>query len=309
MKYFLGIDVGSISTNLALLDEDLNVIDKLYIRTDGKPIKAIQEGLTKIKRAEISAVGTTGSARKLAGIVAGADIIKTEIIAHAVAAQSFVPDVRTILEIGGQDSKIILLRNGIVVDFAMNTICAAGCGAFLDHQSNRLGIPIQDFGGLTLTSCNAATISGRCTVFAESDMIHKQQVGYRSEDIIKGLCEAIVRNYLNNVGKGKEINPQVVFQGGVAANVGVKNAFEKMLNCEVIVPEHFSVMGAIGAAILALEEKPEKTAFKGFDIKDIDFQTTSFICEDCPNLCEIIVIEEDKKVTARWGSRCGKWNV
>ncbi len=309
MKYFLGIDVGSISTNLALIDEDLKVIDKLYLRTDGNPIRAIQQGLSKLKRAEISGVGTTGSARKLAGIVAGGDVIKTEIIAHAVAAQSLVPDVKTILEIGGQDSKIILLRKGIVVDFAMNTICAAGCGAFLDHQSNRLGIPIQDFGGMTLKSCSAATISGRCTVFAESDMIHKQQVGYRSEDIIKGLCEAIVRNYLNNVGKGKEINPPIVFQGGVAANIGVKNAFEKMLNAEVIVPEHFSVMGAIGAAILALEENPGKSTFKGFDLLEIDFQTTSFLCEECPNMCEIIVIEENGKVSARWGSRCGKWNT
>ena len=309
MKYFLGIDVGSISTNLAVIDEKLNVIDKLYIRTDGNPIKAIQTGLSKLKRERISAVGTTGSARKLAGIVAGADIIKTEIIAHAVAAQTFVPDVRTILEIGGQDSKIILLRKGIVVDFAMNTICAAGCGAFLDHQSNRLGIPIQDFGGIALKSCSAATISGRCTVFAESDMIHKQQIGYRSEDIIRGLCEAIVRNYLNNVGKGKEINSPVIFQGGVAANAGVKKAFELMLGCEVAVPEHFDVMGAIGAAVLAMEDEPEKTAFKGFDISDIDFQTTSFICEDCPNLCEIIVIEENGEVSARWGSRCGKWNI
>lgn len=309
MKHFLGIDVGSISTNFALIDERQNVLDTLYLRTDGNPISAIQSGLGKIKRAGIAGVGTTGSARKLAGIIAGADVIKTEIIAHAVASQAFSPEVRTILEIGGQDSKIIILRNGVVVDFAMNTICAAGCGAFLDHQANRLGIPIQEFGAMALESSHGATIAGRCTVFAESDMIHKQQVGYQGRDIIRGLCEAIVRNYLNNVGKGKEILPPIMFQGGVAANAGVRKAFERELSCEVIVPEHYSVMGAIGAAILALEAGVEKTSFKGFDLSEIEYRTRSFICRDCPNLCEIVVIEESGSVAARWGSRCGKRNV
>ncbi len=309
MKHYLGIDVGSISTNFAVIDEQQDILDTLYLRTDGNPIKAIQTGLRKIRQFEISGVGTTGSARKLAGIIAGADIIKTEIIAHAVASQSFVPEVKTILEIGGQDSKIIILRNDVVVDFAMNTICAAGCGAFLDHQANRLGIPIQEFGEIALKSCHGATIAGRCTVFAESDMIHKQQVGYQREDIIRGLCEAIVRNYLNNVGKGKEILPPVVFQGGVAANAGVRKAFETELGCEIIVPEHFPVMGAIGSAVLALEADSGKTSFKGFDISDITFLTKSFICRDCPNLCEIVVIEENGSIAARWGSRCGKQNV
>lgn len=309
MKTFLGIDVGSISTNLALISENKDVIDKLYLRTDGNPITAIQQGLLQLERKEVSGVGTTGSARKLAGIVAGADVVKTEIIAHAVAAQHFVPDAATIIEIGGQDSKIIILREGVVIDFAMNSICAAGCGAFLDHQANRLKIPIQDFGNLALKSDHEVNIAGRCTVFAESDMIHKQQMGHCREDIINGLCSAIVRNYLNNVGKGKDIKPPVVFQGGVAANKGVRKAFEKELGLEIIVPEHFAVMGAIGSAVLALEKNPVRTNFKGFDVADKNFVTSSFICEDCPNMCEIVVIEEEGKISARWGSRCEKWNV
>ncbi len=309
MKTFLGIDVGSISTNLALISENKDVIDKLYLRTDGNPIIAIQQGLMQLERKEISGVGTTGSARKLAGIVAGADVVKTEIIAHAVAAQHFVPDAATIIEIGGQDSKIIILREGVVIDFAMNSICAAGCGAFLDHQANRLKIPIQDFGCLALESRHEVNIAGRCTVFAESDMIHKQQMGYCREDIINGLCAAIVRNYLNNVGKGKDIKSPVVFQGGVAANKGVRKAFEKELGLEIIVPEHFAVMGAIGSAVLALEKNPARTNFKGFDVAGKDFVTSSFICDNCPNMCEIVVIEEEGKISARWGSRCEKWNV
>jgi len=306
---FLGIDVGSISTNFAIVNQEKQVIDSLYLRTEGNPINAIQEGITQMDRRNIAGVGTTGSARRLAGIIVGADIVKTEIIAHAVASQHFVPDVRTILEIGGQDSKIIILRDGVVVDFAMNSICAAGCGAFLDHQANRLRIPIEDFGAIALHSKNCVNIAGRCTVFAESDMIHKQQIGYRREDIVRGLCSAIVRNYLNNIGKGKDIKDPIVFQGGVAANAGVRKAFEEELGREIMVPEHFAVMGAIGAAILALEENPSNTNFKGFDIADIGFATSSFMCDECPNRCEIVVIEEQGKVAARWGSRCGKWNV
>ncbi|MGB9825715.1 MAG: acyl-CoA dehydratase activase, partial [Desulfofundulus sp.] len=229
MKAYLGIDVGSVSTNIAILSEAGEVLTGLYLRTRGRPIEAIQTGL-KVTREnlkpgiEIAGVGTTGSGRYLAGVMVGADVIKNEITAHAVAASMLVPDVQTVLEIGGQDSKIIILRNGVVVDFAMNTVCAAGTGSFLDQQAARLNIPIEQFGELALQSKNSVRIAGRCTVFAESDMIHKQQQGHPIEDIIAGLCEALVRNYLNNVGKGKEILPPVVFQGGVAANAGMRRA-------------------------------------------------------------------------------------
>jgi len=216
------------------------------------------------------------------------------------------------LEIGGQDSKIIILRNGIVTDFAMNTVCAAGTGSFLDQQAARLNIPIEDFGELALKSEHPVRIAGRCAVFAESDMIHKQQLGHCVEDIIAGLCEALVRNYLNNVGKGKEILPPIAFQGGVAANAGMKKAFEKALGHEIIIPEHFAVMGALGAAILAREKmqsSTQKTRFKGFKVTDFRFQTRSFDCKSCPNHCEVVQFYQNGEIIARWGSRCGKWDV
>ncbi len=309
MKHFLGIDVGSISTNLAVLDEGREIVDTHYLRTEGNPIKAVQEGLSRIKRDNIYGVCTTGSGRRLAGIIAGADLVKTEIIAHAVAAQHIIPDVRTIFEIGGQDSKIIILRNKIVVDFAMNTICAAGCGAFLDHQAGRLRVPIEQFGRCALKSKVDVNIAGRCTVFAESDMIHKQQAGYKQDDIIRGLCSAIVKNYLNNVGKGKDILPPIVFQGGVAANQGVRQAFERETGSKVIVPANFDVMGAIGAALLVMEEPPEETKFKGPLVSEIVFTTSSFTCDGCGNRCEIVTINQDGKPVARWGSRCEKWDI
>jgi predicted CoA-substrate-specific enzyme activase len=138
------------------------------------------------------------------------------------------PDVQTVVEIGGQDSKIIILRDGIVTDFAMNTVCAAGTGSFLDHQAERLNIPIEEFGNIALKSKSPVRIAGRCSVFAESDMIHKQQMGHPTSDIVAGLCDALVRNYLNNVGKGKDIMSPVLFQGGVAANAGIKAALERL---------------------------------------------------------------------------------
>ncbi|KPJ50257.1 2-hydroxyglutaryl-CoA dehydratase [candidate division TA06 bacterium DG_26] len=314
MKCYLGIDVGSISTNLALLDDSLEVLEWVYLRTMGQPIGAVKKGLKilsqKVDGCEIMGAATTGSARRLVGVMIDADLVKNEIIAHAVAAAHFHPGVKTIIEIGGQDSKIIILREGIVVDFAMNTVCAAGTGSFLDHQAARLGIPIEEFGQLALKSRTRTNIAGRCTVFAESDMVHKAQLGVSTEDILNGLCEAIVRNYLNNVGKGKDIEPPIVFQGGVAANVGVLRAFERELGVELLVPKYYHVMGAIGAAILAREEtKGERTTFSGLEVKDMEFMTRCFECNGCPNRCEVIETLKEKKVIDRYGDRCGKWEL
>ncbi len=316
MKGYLGLDVGSVSTNLAVINERQQVLATVYIRTAGQPVQAVQNGVTKLQRKlpdgfEVVAAGTTGSARRLSKAMIGADIAKNEITAHAVASSHILPDVRTVLEIGGQDSKIIILENGIVVDFAMNTVCAAGTGSFLDHQAERLGIKIQDFGDIALQSETAVNIAGRCTVFAESDMIHKQQMGHNKPDILNGLCNSLVRNYLNNVGKGKKIQPPIMFQGGVAANKGLRRAFEHALGHEMLIPKHFGVMGAIGAALLAQEHAYNNggaTSFHGFDIPDFDYKTTSFDCDKCPNQCEIVQVYMNKKLIARWGGRCGRWD-
>lgn len=313
MAHYLGIDVGSVSTNIVIIDDNGEVREAIYLRTQGQPIKAVQEGLRMVANKEkeycIKGVGTTGSGRQLAAVIVGADVVKNEITAHAVAAQKEVPDVQTVIEIGGQDSKIIILRDGVVTDFAMNTVCAAGTGSFLDQQANRLGIPIEEFGSLALKSQNPVRIAGRCAVFAESDMIHKQQLGHKLEDIIRGLCQALVRNYLNNVGKGKEILPRVVFQGGVAANLGMKAAFEEALQMEVYVPKYHHVMGAIGAALLAKDAGVKNTNFRGFRASELFFTADSFECRGCSNRCEVVNIKMDGKIIARWGDRCNKWKT
>lgn len=312
---YVGIDVGSVSTNVVAIDDENQVLFDYYVRTNGQPIQSVKKGLealrTILDRKDIvSAIGTTGSGRQLAGVMVGADVVKNEITAHAVATVYYVPEVRTIFEIGGQDSKIIIVKDQMIVDFAMNTVCAAGTGSFLDHQAERLGIPIEEFGELALTAKNNVRIAGRCTVFAESDMIAKQQFGFSKAEIINGLCQALVRNYMNNLARGKALEPPFVFQGGVAANVGIKAAFEKEIGHEVIIPKYRHVMGAIGAAILAKEEVARTgsiTHFRGFSSLQTEFVPSSIICSGCSNMCEVIKVKMGGQTVAMWGDRCGMW--
>jgi predicted CoA-substrate-specific enzyme activase len=316
MKIYLGIDVGSISTNVVAITDKDEVLSSLYIRTEGDPINSVKRGLKEAKLsipegAEVCGVGATGSARYLIGVITGADLIKNEITAHAKGASFFVPDVKTVLEIGGQDSKIIILENGVAVDFAMNAICAAGTGSFLDSQAYRLKIPIEQFGDITLTSEHPTTIASRCTVFAESDMIHKQQIGHKIEDIVAGLCQGLARNYLAGVAKGKDIKEPIVFQGGVSENKGMVAIFEKELGKKITVPKYNKVMGAFGVALLArdyMQNNEVKTKFRGWDISDREIKCSSFNCNGCPNRCEVIEAKIDGKVVSRWGDRCGKWS-
>jgi len=315
-KVFLGIDVGSVSTNFVLLDPTRpstdNVVWKKYLRTSGAPLKTLKTGLAAMEKDgpwDILGVGTTGSGRELAGAVLCADVIKNEITAHAMAALSLNPNVSTIVEIGGQDSKLIVLRDGVVVDFAMNTVCAAGTGSFLDQQASRIGIPIEEFGSLALASHQPVRIAGRCTVFAESDMIHKQQLGHKLSDILAGLCQAMVRNYLTNVAKGKELRPPVFFQGGVAANVGMQRFLADAVGLPIHIPEHYDVMGAIGIAQIAkesLELHGRPSRFVGSQILQSEFVTEGYVCQNCPNQCEIVEIWREGVFLASWGSRCGQ---
>lgn len=308
-KAYLGIDIGSISTKGVVIDENNNIIASSYLYTEANPIKATKKVVKELKQQldldkyKVVGVGTTGSARKLIGTILGANTIKNEITAHAIGAMSIHPDVKTIFEIGGQDSKIIIVNNGIVTDYAMNTLCAAGTGSFLSSQAKRLGIPIEEFGNIALSSNNPTKIAARCTVFAESDLVHKSQIGHKKEDIIAGLCYAIVNNYLNNVGKGKKIKPPIVFQGGVSKNIGVVKAFEKVTGHKIYVDDNSHLTGALGVSILS---KAEDEIDFSFDIEDIIYETKGIECKGCSNNCEIIEIIKDKKIIDSWGNRCSK---
>jgi len=257
-KHYLGIDVGSVSTKLVVLDDEGAIVAQAYLSTKGVPVAAVRDGLRQITNlapnADVAAIAITGSGRELVSTVLTSSIVKNEISAQAAAAVHYHSDVRTVIEIGGQDSKLIMIQNGLMTDFSMNTICAAGTGSFLDHQAARLGLSLEEFGALALKSSSPAHIAGRCAVFAESDMIHQQQIGTSPEDIVYGLCKSLVRNYLSSVASGKEILPPVLLQGGVARNPGIVRAFSEELDIELLSLPYPELTGAIGAALLAQQE-------------------------------------------------------
>ena len=310
---YLGIDIGSISTKGIIINEQQDILASEYLMTEGNPIEAVRKLVKSLKQQmnldeyRVVSVGTTGSARKLIGTLLGAVVIKNEITAHAIGTTSILPDVRTIFEIGGQDSKIILLKDGIVTDYAMNTLCAAGTGSFLSSQSRRLGVDVTDFGRIALTSKHPTNIAARCTVFAESDLVHKAQIGCKKEDIIAGLVRSVAMNYLSNVGKGKKIIEPIVFQGGVSKNIGVVKAFEELTGKEVIVFDNSHLMGALGVAILAMKEGIVKEF--DFNIEDVSFDTKGRNCHGCSNQCEIVCVYRDHKLLDSWGNRCERGQI
>jgi len=310
-EYFLGIDVGSVGTKLVLLDPDSVLARRLYVRTNSDPLAAIKSGLSELlDGASIIGVGVTGSGKELAGMAVGADRVKNEISSHALAAIEQCPKARTILEIGGQDSKIILLREGLIEDFAMNSVCAAGTGSFLEQQAQRLQLSVQDLGALALQACQELTIAARCTVFAESDMVYKQQLGYPKSEIVYGLCLSLARNYLNTLGKGRSLAEPIVFQGGVAANFGMRRALTQLLGTDLVIPVDFFYMGAIGAALFALRDKDDygDTAFSP-SILEGEFTVDASICGDCEQMCSVVKYQRGSEVLGYRGDVCGKYSL
>lgn len=269
---FLGIDVGSTSTNLVVSDAADRILAYQYLRTAGDPVAAVRAGLGALARtvgreAAVAGVAVTGSGRYLIGRLVGADVIRDEITAQARAAVAIDPEVDTIFEIGGQDSKFIALNRGVITDFQMNKVCAAGTGSFLEEQAAKLGIPLEAFGPMALAASSPAAMGERCTVFMETAVAAQLARGTSLPDIAAGLCYCIVRNYLNRVAGQRRVGRNVFFQGGLGHNQGVVNAFRSVTGAEITVPPYFSVTGAYGAAILAREEMATRAApstFKGF---------------------------------------------
>jgi len=280
IRAYLGIDVGSVSTNLALLDENKNVLVRKYLATAGRPIEAVKRGLLEIKdeiggRVEVLGAGTTGSGRHMIGDLVGADIVKNEITAQAEGALHFEPAVDTIFEIGGQDSKYIALEKGAVVDFAMNKVCAAGTGSFLEEQAEKLGLNIRrEFAEFAFASSSPCGSGDRCTVFMESELNHHLSRGAPQADLVAGLAYSIVNNYLNRVVENRRVGENILFQGGVAGNRAVVAAFEKITGKRITVPPFHDVTGAIGAALIARRERNRaKSKFKGFDLNKVTVES------------------------------------
>ncbi len=317
---YLGVDVGSISTNVAVIDEQKRVLAKAYLMTAGKPLEAVRQGLDIVGRKVVGKVNilgaaTTGSGRYLTGDFIGADIVINEITAQAAGAAIVNPKVDTIFEIGGQDSKYISLENGVVVDFEMNHACAAGTGSFLEEQAQRLDIKIEEeFAEKAFASDGPIKLGERCTVFMESDLLSYQQQGACTEDLVAGLSYSIVANYLNRVVGRRRVGNNICFQGGTAFNKAVWSAFEQVTGKPIMVPDHHEVTGAIGAAAIAAEHMKNKgsrhSTFRGFEnIVHIEYSVESFNCEHCPNNCEIKKVQLPDSEPLYYGSRCDRYNI
>jgi predicted CoA-substrate-specific enzyme activase len=316
---FLGIDIGSVSTNLVVIDADCRVLKEIYLRTEARPIEVVSRGLREIERdlggrIRIRGVGTTGSGRELIGELVGADTVNDEITAHKTGAD-FIDrtmlglGVDTIFEIGGQDAKFISLEKGIVVDFAMNEACAAGTGSFLEERARELGVKIEDeFAARALGSELPVKLGERCTVFMERDVNSYLQRGAELNRLVAGLAYSVATNYINRVVRGRKIGDVIFFQGGTAYNDAVAAAFTAILGKQVIVPPFNGVMGALGQALLAREKmmhRGQPSTFRGFDLDKVNYDIFEFTCKHCTNFCQVqrFTIEGEQTY---WGDKCSE---
>lgn len=309
--YWLGLDVGSTSTKAVLLDgATLEIIDREYQFTNREPIHAIKRVITEIlgrhPEKHIAGGATTGSGRRLAKALVDAPLAVDEISCQAISCMLTDPSVRSIIEIGGQDSKFISLDQfGVPSWFNMNSICSAGTGAFLSSAAREFKIPIEGLGTCARSAQCGVTITGRCGVFAESDIVSKQQAGYPVNAIVKGMCRALAQNYLSNVCRSKKLDGPIMFTGAVALNEGVVDAFRELTGQEIIVHPDQRLSGALGAAFVALTRN-SRGGFRECTA-DTQFGSHTFNCHDCPNECEVSLIHRDDHVVCALGSRCGKY--
>jgi predicted CoA-substrate-specific enzyme activase len=319
---YMGIDIGSTTTKHALITQDRQIVHKEYVHTQGKPVEVTQKLLRGIRdelgeKIRIVGTATTGSGRNVVGDFLNVDLIIDEITAHARGAVEIDASIDTIFEIGGQDSKYIYIANAHPLDFDMNKVCAAGTGSFLHELANKYGINIvEEFQAIALSSDHPIKLAERCTVFMESDLVSYHQKGASKNDLIAGLCYAIVHNYLNRVVGKRKIGQRVMFLGGPSLNQGVVAAFENVLGRGLVVPRHREVLGALGAAISVQEkmirENQRETAFRGLDSAiDDRMSYREKICHadpKCHNQCKLKIYDFDGRKSV-WGGECGRYEL
>lgn len=311
-EVFLGVDIGSTSTKATLVDSDKSVLAGFYTRTAGRPVEACRQILASIddlrQRYEIElnvqGAGTTGSGRKLVGRIIGADIVIDEITAHARAALEIDPQVDTIIEIGGQDSKFTVLRDGSVTFSVMNTVCAAGTGSFIEELADRLGCPLEDLSRRSLGR-TSPMVSDRCTVFMERDINHYLREGYKVDQVLASVLHAVRENYLTKVAVEGNIGRNIHFQGATAKNMALVAAFEQRLNRPIKVSPFCHLTGALGTALMLMDEGVSRTGFRGIDLYKRPIPITSEVCELCPNHCKITKADLGSETVA-YGFLCGR---
>ncbi len=309
---YLGMDVGSTSTKSILINQDGMPIAGFYTKTASKPVKAVQ----KIFKAydqffqdyeiniKIKGCGTTGSGRKISGKIIGADIEPDEITAHATAAVNLDKNVDTIIEIGGQDAKFTLLKNGVVTSSFMNSICAAGTGSFIEEQALKLDCPLSEYSQRT-QGVSSPMASDRCTVFMERDINHYFANGYTTNEILASVLHSVRDNYLTKVANIAKIGDSILFQGATAKNKALVAAFEQKLNKPIQVSKYCHLTGALGVALLLKDKQIQKSDFRGFDLYKHKIPIHQETCKLCTNHCKLTTADIEGQTIA-YGFLCGR---
>jgi len=323
-EYILGVDGGSTTTKVALIDfETDEIVAEHYGRTHGDPVDSLKKCLIEVKKyikeqigdekITISLAATTGSSREILGVFLETPAVYNEIIAHAVGATYFKEDIDTIFEIGGQDAKYVSLKNKVPIDYAMNEACSAGTGSFLEESAaGDLNIvDVKDIGTIAMQADSPLKFGETCSAFINSDIRKAIQHGASRENITSGIITSIVSNYLNRVVGNRSIGKNVVLQGGVAKNKGVPLAFAMLMNRNIIIPPDPELLGCFGVGILAKQKLEDGFIDKGsYDIDKIleskIVHEREFICRACDNYCSIKVLNVNGN-KYMFGGRCNKY--
>ena len=303
-KLYLGIDIGSVMIKGVIIDKNENIMTSAWTDVNGDQIMATRKLLKMLKNDldldnyQIVSVGVTGVSRKLVGTFLEAKTIKNEILALAIGTSSLYPDVKTIVDIGGEDAKMILLDDGVVTDYVMNSACMAGVGIYLDNIVKRFKI---DYVNLKVDS--EIDITAKCMLQAESDINHKLALGYSKEEVFRGVCKMIVKNYLSDA-KGKNIKSPVVFTGGVSRYPIIYEYLKKDTGKKIIVDKNANLMGALGIAIMAMKSKYERKF--NFDILNDTLTTKMTKCPNCEHNCKLVMVYRNNEIINYWGNKCQK---
>lgn len=312
-KLYMGIDIGSVMVKGIIIDEYDNIITSSSLYVKGDIVNSTKDVLRELKKNidlnkyQVVSIGVTGRGRKLIGILLDADVIKNEITTTYKGVINIYPNARTILEIGGQEGKIINILDGKINNYDINSLCSTLTGSFLDKLCEKINIKITSLNEIVRNSKNNIEIIPRCSVFAENDLLYKIQEGYSKEDIANGVCLGISKNYVNNVIENKKIKGPIIFIGGVSKVNMIAKDISGLLNEKIIVPKNSLYIGAIGVAIMSKESKKEHIFH--FNIDELNIETRIEKCMNCSNKCGIVTIYRNNKLIDYWGNKCDKGMV
>ena len=318
---FLGIDAGSTTTKLVLIDRDGNLLYSLYGNNEGNPLKSVISMLKQLylvlpEKAIIRYSGVTGYGEKLIQTALSVDLNEIETIAHYTAAKKFMPNVTSIVDIGGQDMKYIKMKGDVIDNIMLNEACSSGCGSFIETFAKSLNLTISEFVEEALKSRKPVDLGSRCTVFMNSKIKQAQKEGYEVGDISAGLSYSVIKNAIQKVMKVRDVSTlgdHIVVQGGTFYNDAVLRAFELIVGKDVIRPDIAGLMGAYGVALLAEEQyeanfdmEYHSTILKTEELDNLDIKVTHTRCNGCENHCLLTINKFSNGKRYVSGNRCEK---